>query len=1071
MTHIPQLDRAERAANAARSGTGPEEVMAKDMRRTRVTLRLALAALTTGLIVGPSHAAHAPKHAPEAAQAPQTNTDATRDVTRAFDAARLKTGDERLAALRELDGSVEDLMKQASGDDQRAAAKFLSGAVRWEMGDANAALDAYRDAQKDAAKGPFEDDAAYAVIRAMEAKHEDADAAKEWIKFEQRYPTSPLLGEARLARAWNALRRGDTADAKKALDAIASGAPWTANDARVAMARAMMFQSLGRPQDAIAALGPSSTGPAATYLKGLALAASGNQLRAAAAFQDVADRWPSSTLHDPALLAKANVFLGAKDYRSAATEFARMQSRVTDPAILAEAEVREAGARFLAGQTDSSLVQLHGVVDRHPDTDAAARAQYLIGEALAGKAQYAAAIVEFNKVLTRYFEHEVAASAQYRVGRCLDAMGRRGDATGTYQAVVRGYPLEPEAPAAAYLAGVGLSLQGKPLAAAPYFQIVLDRYTTQHDSTGRAVFSSPERQELVEAALCQLELAYHRAGDLGQLSGAPHLLLQKMPPSHSEWRAWALVIDADASAAQGRYAESQAALAQVHRDFAGHEVASSADQLLAWTYARQGQDSLAIATEEQLVAGGSDKVVSGAVLAIAHERFNQKRYREAAAAYEDFVRRFPKDPQKLTALYQAGLCYVRLDRSGDAVDRWETIVRDSADAPLAEKAWARAGDLYFQAARYADAKRCYEGLLAHFASSSAASIATLRLAQGEYNAGRDAEALQGFAGTIEKYPGTPAAREAQRGTERALYRLSQKPGGQAVLAKLVDQFPNSAFAADAEFQISRRHYDAKEWTEAADGFRKVVSGFPGYSAADQAQFLLADALAQSHANDDARQAYEQFLSFFPESDLRSTVRFRMGLLDFEAKDFGRAAVAFTQVLAESTSADIASASAYNLALCQRMTGQSDEARTALEAYRAKHPDDARASEVAYQLGDMDETAGQTADAMREYQRALAARPSASLNVELLYRMGRCHEQLKESTAALRWYEQAAAAPQRTNAFRLSALARCAALYETRKEYTRAVDAYRDIAHHSEDHELVAAASGRASQLEALTRRR
>jgi len=177
------------------------------------------------------------------------------------------------------------------------------------------------------------------------------------------------------------------------------------------------------------------------------------------------------------------------------------------------------------------------------------------------------------------------------------------------------------------------------------------------------------------------------------------------------------------------------------------------------------------------------------------------------------------------------------------------------------------------------------------------------------------------------------------------------------------------------------------------------------------------------------------------------------------------------VLAESTSADIASASAYNLALCQRMTGQSDEARAALETYRSKHPDDARAAEVAYQLGDMDETAGQTADAMREYQRALAARPSASLNVELLYRMGRCHEQLKESTAALRWYEQAAAAPQRTNAFRLSALARCAALYETRKEYTRAVDAYRDIAHHSEDHELVAAASGRASQLEALTRRR
>ena len=40
-------------------------------------------------------------------------------------------------------------------------------------------------------------------------------------------------------------------------------------------------------------------------------------------------------------------------------------------------------------------------------------------------------------------------------------------------------------------------------------------------------------QELVEAALCLLELAYHRAGNLGQLSGAPHLLLQKLPPSRT----------------------------------------------------------------------------------------------------------------------------------------------------------------------------------------------------------------------------------------------------------------------------------------------------------------------------------------------------------------------------------------------------------------------------------------------------------------------------------------------------------------------------------------------------------
>src|SRR5437773_11545698 len=191
-----------------------------------------------------------------------------------------------------------------------------------------------------------------------------------------------------------------------------------------------------------------------------------------------------------------------------------------------------------------------------------------------------------------------------------------------------------------------------------------------------------------------------------------------MPPSRSPWRAYALLIDADASAAQARYPESQQTLEALMRDFPDHPVGAAATKLLAWTQARQGQDSLAISTEERLLArygsSGNEQVVSSAFLDIAHERFNQKRYAEAASAYEDFLRRYPKHPRRTMALYQAGLCYLRLERAGDAVDRWESIVRDSTKDPLAERAWARAGDVYFQAERYAEAKRCYQGLLSHF---------------------------------------------------------------------------------------------------------------------------------------------------------------------------------------------------------------------------------------------------------------------------------------------------------------------------------------------------------------------
>ena len=55
-------------------------------------------------------------------------------------------------------------------------------------------------------------------------------------------------------------------------------------------------------------------------------------------------------------------------------------------------------------------------------------------------------------------------------------------------------------------------------------------------------------------------------------------------------------------------------------------------------------------------------------------------------------------------------------------------------------------------------------------------------------------------------------------------------------------------------------------------------------------------------------------------------------------------------------------------------------------------------------------------------------------------------------------------------YRLSAVARVAALCEKRRDYPRALAAYRDIARNANDRELAAAAAGRVTQLESAARR-
>jgi tetratricopeptide (TPR) repeat protein len=191
------------------------------------------------------------------------------------------------------------------------------------------------------------------------------------------------------------------------------------------------------------------------------------------------------------------------------------------------------------------------------------------------------------------------------------------------------------------------------------------------------------------------------------------------------------------------------------------------------------------------------------------------------------------------------------------------------------------------------------------------------------------------------------------------------------------------------------------------------------------------------------------------------------MIFFEAGQYLRAAINFTGIQEQEAPAELAAAAHYNLALCKRLLGQTEEARADLESYRRKYPDDERAALIAHQLADIHAQAGRDDEATAEWKRALAAGPPQELLAELYYRLGECRERIGSNDEALQAYLQASKQTNRTDPFRLSAVARCAALYEEKGDYALALTAYRDLIKNASDHELVASATARANELEAV----
>lgn len=928
----------------------------------------------------------------------------------------------------------------------------------------------------------FQDDARFGAIRALEAAGHDQEARGRWQDWLRENPASPLAVEAELALAWNLVRAGQIDAARQAAGRLAAGADWLADDPRVRLVEAVTAFADDDFDGALAGLARARlTGgvtPVGLMLEGLSRQRLGQDFAAAVAYQELIDEHPDSPLAGYALMAKGRIFNGRENYRAAAQRFAAWAAATTRPDHRAEARYLHAACLFLGGDQQQGLASMQEVATDYAaagiaaddliSADLAPRALFSLGEMRWLQGRYELAIGHFNQVLSGYFAHELAGSALYRTGRCLDALGRTVEANSTYQAVAQGHPYAPEAPAAVYLAGVGLFEQNRPLEAAPYFQLVLDRYS---GDTGNAfVFASAAHQELVEASLCLLEYSYHQAGEVGQMAGAPHLALQKMPPSGSRWRAYTLLLDADALAAVDRFPEAQGTLATLQDEYPDDAVGIRASRLLAWTYARQGRQDLAIATEQAMLArftAQDDRQNLGsAQLTIAHSHFNAKRYDEAARGYRQYVQAFPDQGHQLEALYQEGLCYVRLGRAGDAVDRWGLITAQAPQSPEARKAWLRTGDILFQAAQFDEARQQFTALMDNFPDQEAQAAAILRLGRCDYNEGKGREALARFRRIEADYPASAEAAEAVEGITQILYALG-RDGDSSALKELADGYAASDLAPEAGFELALQVYTAGDFTLAAGMFDDLCGKYPRYSAADRNFYYAADAWEKSGDRDRARAGWTGFLDYFPHSELAPAGLFHLAAIRFTDGQYSVAVQDFRRVLDMAAEKEIHAAALYNLALGQRILGDREAALAALEQYRASEFEvGGREVAVARTMAELNRELGHPRRAAELFQEAVALGTADDEAVELNYLAGACLREAGDFAAALGAYARSIESTDKSNGFRLSALAQAADLHEQKGNFKGALAAYRDLARNATDPALAGAAQDRVNQLEA-----
>ena len=109
---------------------------------------------------------------------------------------------------------------------------------------------------------------------------------------------------------------------------------------------------------------------------------------------------------------------------------------------------RRAAAASASLASATTTLQYQQVLQRYPNTAAAADAYLLLGQAQRREKKFAEANTTFQTFITKYPKHELLSTAKMAVAANLESMGKMDEALAMYQQIASTYPTSFVAPIA-----------------------------------------------------------------------------------------------------------------------------------------------------------------------------------------------------------------------------------------------------------------------------------------------------------------------------------------------------------------------------------------------------------------------------------------------------------------------------------------------------------------------------------------------------------------------------------------------------------------------------------------------
>lgn len=427
---------------------------------------------------------------------------------------------------------------------------------------------------------------------------------------------------------------------------------------------------------------------------------------------------------------------------------------------------------------------------------------------------------------------------------------------------------------------------------------------------------------------------------------------------------------------------------------------------------------------------------------IAWTLFEQKKFSQAAQAFDRFTTQFPNDEHVLEASLRRADCYFFLGEYDKSSAMYAALAEDKGSGRQAEYAAFQLGMSYIQRGESERGITHLRNFLQRFPTSVYNEVVQFNIGWTYFSKDQFPEALTEFRVVMRDYPQTQLMPRVLFNTGDAFYNMKQFDSARVYYQRVLKEYPETPLVPDAmsglQYTYEAEGRPAGALAEIDTLLRTTTSG----SSQEELLLRKGDILFGQADFGGAVLEYQKLLAMHPSKPVEAKVLYQLGR-SFELENNPQQAVTFYDRLRrEQPDAENTPAATLALGLAQIKTKQYAAAVAAFDEFERRFADSPLLPEVRYNRGIALSLLPDPAGARAQFESLITPNPADLFSERSRLQVAKIAIKQKAYKAALDTLN--ALVSRRNDDLAAEGLLLIAECYVAGKKTVDALQAYKDV---------------------------